>query len=296
MSPAAGAVVVRLGTRGSALARAQAEIAAAALRLAGATRLDTVVVRTHGDRHPQTAVEELSGQGWFTAELERALLDGEIDVAVHSFKDLAIERPPGLVVAAVLPRGDPCDALVTRDGTVLAGLPAGARVGSSSRRRAAFLAAVRGDVEPAPIRGNVDTRLRKLDSGEVDALLLAAAGLDRLHRGGRVAERLDPAVFVPAPAQGAIAVEVRRGSAADALVRGIGDTEAEIAVTAERTVLAALGGGCLLPLGAWARVDSGRLTLHAALARDDGSIARARVDADPGDPEAAGRHAAELLR
>ena len=296
MSPAAGAVVVRIGTRGSALARAQAELAGAALRRAGASALQTIVVRTHGDRHPLTSVEELSGQGWFTAELERALLDDEIDVAVHSAKDLAIERPGGLVVAAMLPRGDPRDALVSRSGAGLDRLPAGTRVGTSSRRRSAFLTAARADVEPVAIRGNVDTRLRKLDAGEVDALLLAGAGLDRLALGTRISHRLDPTLFVPAPAQGAIALEVRAGSAAEALVRALDDVPTSVAVTAERAVLAALGGGCLLPLGAWAHVESGRLTLHAALAHADGTIARARIDGTTDAAEDAGARAAERLR
>lgn len=296
MTQAAGAVTVRVGTRGSALARAQAELARDVLRRAGAASLETVVVRTHGDRHPQTSVEDLSGQGWFTVELERALLDGVIDVAVHSAKDLAIDRPPGLRVAAMLQRADARDALVTPDGAALAALPAGARVGSSSHRRAAFLRALRPDVSAVPIRGNVDTRLRKLDAGEVDALLLGAAGLDRLGLGARAEQRLDPEVFVPAPAQGAIAIEVRTGSAAEQLVAALDDEPTSIAVAAERAVLAALGGGCLLPLGAWASLERGRLRLHAALAREDGTVARTTVDGDPSDPAEAGGRAAELLR
>ena len=296
MTPATGADTLRLGTRGSALALAQAAIAEAALRGAGAGTLETVVVRTIGDRHPSSAVEELSGQGWFSSELQHALQDGVIDIAVHSAKDLATERPAGLVIAATLPRGDPRDAVVTRDGAALEALPSGARVGTSSRRRAAFLAALHPQLRSVPIRGNVDTRLRKLDSGEVDALLLASAGLDRLGLGDRAAVRLDARSFVSAPAQGAIAIETRAGSRAEALARAVDDPATAVAMAAERAVLAALGGGCLLPLGAFAEVEDGRLTLHAALAGDDEGIATAVVVSDPGDPEGAGRRAAALLR
>ena len=289
-------MTLRLGTRGSALALAQAHLAAGALGAAGEGDIETVVVHTHGDRHPETSVEELSGQGWFTAELQRALLDGEVDLAVHSFKDLAIERPAGLVLAAVLPRGDARDAVVTRDGVSLAHLPRGSRVGTSSHRRAAMLAALHPGLECVATRGNVDTRLRKLDGGEVDALLLAAAGLDRLGLGERAVTRLDATRFVPAPAQGAIAIEARAGSAAEAAARAIDDRPSRLAVAAERAVLAALGGGCLLPLGAWAEVSGDRLTLHATLAAEDGTLATALVVGDAEAPEDAGRRAAAMLR
>lgn len=289
-------MTLRLGTRGSALARAQAGLAAAALRDAGVSDIETVVVRTHGDRHPETSVEELSGQGWFTAELQRALLDDAVDLAVHSYKDLAVESPKGLVLAAVLPRGDPRDAVVTRDRTALADLPAGSRVGTSSHRRAALLAALHPELECVAIRGNVDTRLRKLDGGEVDALLLAGAGLDRLGLGARAVTRLDPAEFVPAPAQGAIAIEARAGSEAESVVRAVDDRPSRLAVAAERAVLAALGGGCLLPLGAWAEVLGDRLTLHATLAAADGTLATALAVGNAAAPEDAGRRAAALLR
>ena len=296
MTPAAAAVTLRLGTRGSALARAQAGIAVAALTRAGVPEIETVIVQTIGDRDAETSVEELSGQGWFTAELQRALLDESVDLAVHSFKDLAIERPPAVVLAAVLPRGDPRDAVVTRDGASLADLRPGSRVGTSSRRRIAQLAALHPDLEPVPIRGNVDTRLRKMDTGEVDALLLAAAGLDRLGLGERVVTRLDPTRFVPAPAQGAIAIEARRGSHLAFLAASVDDRSTAIAVASERAVLAELGGGCLLPLGAWAEVTGDRLTLHASLAADDGTLATALVVGSPEAPEDAGRRAAAMLR
>lgn len=254
------------------------------------------MVRTAGDRRPEVPLEQLEGQGWFVAELERALLDGRADVAVHSAKDLPSLLAPGLRVAAYLPRADARDVVVTRDNAPLSGLPEGAAVGTSSTRRAAFLRALHPALRMVPIRGNVDTRLRKLDLHEVDALVLAAAGLDRLRLGFRVAEHLEPAVFVPAPAQGAVALEVPEGSAAASVCARADDAPTRAVVTAERAVLAALGGGCLLPLGAWARYEAGSLLLSAALA-GDGGIRRAEVVAAADeDPAALGERAAALLR
>ena len=260
--------VLRIATRGSALARAQTDIAIAAL---GGVDTEVVVIRTSGDRSPDVPAEQMEGQGWFTAELEQALLDGRADGAVHSAKDLPTQLAGGLAVVAHLPRGDARDALVTRDGTGLATLAEGARIGTSSPRREAFLRSLRPDVEVVPMRGNVDTRLRKLDEGEVDGLLLAAAGLDRLGRGDRATERLDPQLFVPAPAQGVIAIEARIGSDAVAGFAVADDAEATAAVRAEREVLLRLGGGCRLPLGVWARVEDDRLVVLGALAIADGA-------------------------
>ena len=287
---------LRLATRGSALARAQTALAATALRRAGAVAVEEVIVRTVGDRQAATPLESLPGQGWFTADLERALLDDAADIAVHSAKDLAIDRPPELRVAAVLARGDARDAVVTRDGAPLRELPVGARLGTSSARRVALLGVLHPTLRPVPIRGNVDTRLRKLDAGEVDALVLAAAGLDRLGLADRVAERLDPTQFVPSPAQGAIALEVRRATAVEALVEGVNEAETFAVVSAERAVLAALGGGCLLPLGAWGRLESGRLVVVGALGCEGGAVRYAEVDGDAGDPAGAGARLAALLR
>lgn len=285
---------LRLATRGSALARAQADVAAAALRGAGATATALVVVTTAGDRHQATPIAQLEGQGWFTAEVERSLLDGRADVAVHSAKDLPTELTAGLEVAAVLARGDARDALVTRDGRGLADLDPGTTVGTSSARRAALLAGMRPDVRCVPIRGNVDSRLRKLDGGEVDALVVAAAGLDRLDLAGRIAERLDPRLFVPAPAQGAIALEVVAGSQASALVSVAGDPATALAVTTERALLRALGGGCLLPFGAWARVEEDRLVVSAALAGERG-LRRAELSGDPAKTDALVARLAQAL-
>ena len=291
---AGAAASVKLATRTSALARAQAELAMAALREHGATAVELVPVSTAGDRNAETPLERLEGQGWFTAELERSLIDGRADVAVHSAKDLPTMLAPGLVLAALLPRGDPRDDAVTRDATPLDRLAAAATVGTSSARRIAFLAADHPGLRPVPMRGNVDTRLGKLDAGEVDALILACAGLERLGVTRRF-EALDPRVFVPAPAQGAIALEARQGSAAAALCAGAADAATTACVQAERAVLAALGGGCLLPLGAHARQELGRLVLSAAFAAA-GTIRRAELEGDPGQPEQLGAAVADLLR
>ncbi len=291
---AQAAAALRLATRGSALARAQAAIAASALQAATGRASELVVVRTSGDRQASVPFDQLTGQGWFTAELERAVAGGGADIAVHSAKDLPIACAPGLVVAAYLARADPRDCVVSRDGRPLAELAPGARVGTGSVRRAALLRAQHPRLEPVPVRGNVDTRLRKLDAGEFDALILASAGLDRLGLAARISERLDPAVWVPSPAQGAIALECRQRSAAVALCAAAGDRDTAAAVTAERAVLQALGGSCLLPLGAWARLEGGGLRLTAALggeARSRFADSRGSVD----DPAALGAAVGEAL-
>jgi hydroxymethylbilane synthase len=277
------------------LARAQAAIAEAAFRDQGVAEVETVVVRTQGDRRSATPVDRLRGQGWFTAALERALAAGQADIAVHSAKDLPSQLAPGLPVAAYLARGDCRDGLVTRDGAGLDDLPGGAQVGTSSARRAAFLASLRPDLRVVPLRGNVDSRLAKLDRGEVDALLVACAGVDRLGLGDRIATRLDPRVFVPAPCQGAIALQAAAASLAGEVAGAVDDPATRMAAAAERGVLAALGGGCLLPLGAWARLEGRRLVVTAALAAE-GSLRRAEADGDPGeDAVALGTRVAQAL-
>ena len=292
---------LRIATRGSALARAQTELAIAALHSAAAVDTEVVVIRTRGDRSPDVPAAQMEGQGWFTAELERALLDGRADAAVHSAKDLPTQLAEGLAAAAHLERGDARDALVTRERATLDPLRPGAAVGTSSPRREAFLHALRPDLRAVPIRGNVDTRLGKLDAGEIDALLLAAAGLDRLGLGDRATERLDPRRFVPAPAQGVIAVETREGSAAAGACALADHAASSAAARAERTVLAELGGGCRLPVGAWARVEEKRLVLLAALAVEEpglGVVLRTAELAAPldGDPRALGAEVAARLR
>jgi hydroxymethylbilane synthase len=295
VSSASSIAVLRLASRGSLLATAQARLAAAAIESVTGAVTGIVVVRTGGDRNQATPVESMQGQGWFTAEIERAVLDGEADVAVHSAKDLPTTLAAGLDVVALLPRADPSDALVTRDGAGLDSLADGATVGTSSERRSQLLAATRPGLRCVPIRGNVDTRLRKLAEGEVDALIVAAAGLDRLGLGERIAERLDPRQFVPAPAQGAIALEARIGSEAAALVAPVGDGVTALAVGCERAVLVGLGGGCLLPLGVWARLEDGALVVSAALAGAQG-LARVELGGDPADPGGLAEQVVRALR
>jgi hydroxymethylbilane synthase len=294
VSSGAAARALRIATRGSALALAQTEIVVSLLRVA---HVDTevLVVHSSGDRAPEVPAALMEGQGWFTAELEQSVLDGRADAAVHSAKDLPTELASGLTVVAYLARADARDALVSRSGESLAELRSGATVGTSSPRREAFLRALRPDLLAVPMRGNVDTRLRKLDSGEVDALLLAAAGLDRLGRGERISERLDPHRFVPAPAQGVIAVEARAESFASAACAPLDDATSRAVVRAEREVLRRLGAGCRLPLGAWARMEEGRLVLVGALAAADGAVSTAELSGGVDDPRALGAAVAEQL-
>jgi hydroxymethylbilane synthase len=293
--PAADTSLLRLATRGSALARRQAILAGDALTETGGAAIETVVIRTEGDRHTQTPIEQMEGQGWFTADLERCLLDGRADVAVHSGKDLPSILAPGLIVAGYLPRADPRDGVVSSGDRRLDELPPGATVGTSSARRAGLLAALHPGLRPVAIRGNVDTRMRKLDAHEVDALVLACAGLDRLGLGDRCVERLDPDDFVPSPAQGAIALQAVTGSAAARLCAAVSDPLTTAAVTAERAVLAALGGGCLLPLGAWAHIEDGHLVLVAALVVD-GRVRRAEAAGTIEHPAVLGEAVAGQLR
>jgi hydroxymethylbilane synthase len=293
--PAAGTSLLRLATRGSALARQQAALAASALHASGRVEIETVIVRTEGDRRAQTPIDQMEGQGWFTAELERSVLDGRADVAVHSGKDLPSELAEGLSVAAYLSRADPRDGVVSMGDRSLAELPPGATIGTSSARRAGLLAALHPRLRPVAIRGNVDTRLRKLESLEVDALVLACAGLDRLGLGNRCCERLDPTEFVPSPAQGAIALETVTRSSAARLCAAVADLETTAAVVAERAVLAGLGGGCLLPLGAWARVEDGQLVMVAALIVD-GTVRRGEASGSLERPAQLGEMLAAQLR
>lgn len=300
--PPPAAAILRLATRGSALARTQAELAASALAGAGGGPTEMLVLRTRGDIEADTPAARMTGDGWFTSELESALVEGRAEVAVHSAKDLPSQLREGLVLAAHLERADCRDALVTRDGGGLDSLPAGACVATSSPRREAFLRILRPDLRVVPIRGNVDTRLRRLDEGRVDALVLACAGLDRIGLSGWIAERLDPRRFVPAPAQGAVALETLAGSDAARRCRLANHTPTSAAVVAERAVLTSLGGGCRLPVGAWARLEPVegaegwlRLVLLAALATPDG-LRTVELDGAPGDAAALGARAAERLR
>jgi hydroxymethylbilane synthase len=257
-----------IGSRGSQLALWQARwIEARLAELGEESRIE--VIRTTGDRITDVALAQVGSKGLFTKEIEEALLRGEIDVAVHSLKDMPTAIPSGLTIAAVPEREDPRDALV---GRRWAELTAGTRVGTSSLRRAAQLRAHLPELAIETIRGNVDTRLRKLDAGEFDALVLAAAGLRRLGLEDRIAEILEPAVMCPAVGQGALAIETRDddGPAFRVCAR-LDDARARAAVTAERALLAALGGGCQVPIGAHARVDGGDVHIDAVVISPDGS-------------------------
>jgi hydroxymethylbilane synthase len=293
---------LRLGTRRSALALAQAGRVASALRDNGHD-VALVEVVTDGDRSA-AALTQLGGTGVFVTELRRQLLDGTIDVAVHSLKDLPTGEAAGLVVAAVPQREDPRDALVSRDRTPLNQLPDAATVGTGSPRRAAQLRALGLGLEVVAIRGNVDTRLRRVAEGDLDAVVVAAAGLARLGRLDEAAELLDPGQMLPAPGQGALAVECRANdeSLVDSVRHALDDPATRAAVNSERTVLAALEAGCTAPVGALADVavgDTGddEIYLRGAVTALDGSRAvRLSITGPLADSERLGRQlAADLL-
>jgi hydroxymethylbilane synthase len=261
---------IRIGTRASPLARWQAQWVADQLAKLG-RRVVLVPITTHGDVDRQSAIGEIGTTGVFTKELQRALLDDRIDLAVHSLKDLPTEAPPGLTIAAVPPRESPHDVLVSRDGRLLDDLPNGARIGTGSARRQAQLLHHRPDLKMIAIRGNVETRLARLDAGECDALVLAEAGLKRLDLVERITERLTPPRFFPAVGQGALAVEAREGSPAAAVASQLENSAARAAVSAERSLLHALQGGCLAPVAAFCEtVTADELELTAIVLSPDG--------------------------
>jgi hydroxymethylbilane synthase len=296
------AATVRVGTRASALARRQTGLVVDALGVVA----DIVPINTHGDRSTAT-LRELGGTGVFVSALRAALVAGEIDVAVHSYKDLPTAAAEGIALAAVPRREDPRDALVARDGLTLAQLPPGARVGTGSPRRAAQLRALGLGLVIVDLRGNVDTRLGKVDSGELDAVVLAHAGLRRLGRQDMITELLDPLQVLPAPAQGALAIECRAGDEhTRELVQALDDPESRAAVTAERAVLAALQAGCSAPVGALAEIVESDVSdgtheldvfLRASVTAVDGSDAvRLSATGAAHDAEGVGRRlAADLL-
>jgi len=277
---------LRVATRGSALARWQAERVLSRLGDHG----ELVIVTTTGDRDQNVPIHSLGGQGVFVREVQAAVLAGEADVAVHSAKDLPSGTLPGLVLASIPERADPRDALV---GASLDTLPTGARVATGSVRRRAQLAHLRPDLTFAELRGNVPTRLER--AAEFDAVVIAAAALDRLDLADPRVHRLDPADLVPQVAQGALAVECRADDPATiATVSAVEDRDARAAVDAERAFLAELGGGCDVPVGALATVDPNRVTLTALVASLDGRVVLRVTVGDP-DPIRAGREAARIL-
>jgi hydroxymethylbilane synthase len=285
---------IRIGTRGSALALWQADHVAAQLRTAG-RRVDIRRITTTGDRILDRRLETVGGKAAFLKEIEEALVAREVDLAVHSLKDVPTALPPGLVLCAFLPREDPRDAVLSRENKTLAGLARGARVGTTSLRRAALIKELRKDLVIEDLRGNVDSRIRRLREGKFDAILLAMAGLVRLGRAGEVAEALNPVQFIPAPGQGVIGLECRAGdTAVQEATAPLHHPSTARSVEAERAVLAALGGSCNVPMGAYADGNGRTLRLWGFLARPDGSrMVRAHVDGD--DPQAIGRQLADEL-
>ncbi len=295
--------MIRIGTRPSALAVAQSGLVADRLRAAG-HECELVEIRSVGDDSSAPVIE--LGVGVFVSALREALVRGEVDLAVHSYKDLPTAPDPRLVIAAVPPREDPRDALVARDGKVLGELPNGSRVGTGSPRRTAQLEALGLGLEVVAIRGNVGTRIGKVTSGELDAVVVAAAGLRRLGRVAEATELLDPVQMLPAPAQGALAIECLADSdLADALASALDDPFTRAAVTAERAVLATLEAGCHAAVGALADVvsdldDDGnvldRISLRAVVGTDDGALIRASITGDMDVAEKLGAAlAAELI-
>ena len=293
----------RIGTRGSAMALHQARLVrdrliAAHPALAAPGRVELVPIRTTGDREQNRLLAEIGGKGLFTKEIEQALLDRRIDLAVHSLKDMETVLPVGLAIACVLPRDDPRDALATRDGAGLAALAPGARIGTASLRRTAQLLRRRPDLAVVPMRGNDDTRLGKLAAGEDDALVLALCGLERLGRRDAVSEVLAVEAMLPAVGQGALAIETRRDDAAlRALLAPLDDPASAACVAAERAMLAALDGSCRTPIAGLARLAGERLTLRALLLSPDGSAERRADGAGaPADAAALGHEIGARLR
>ena len=291
----------RIGTRGSPLALAQASETRARLMAAHGLpeeMFEIVVLSTTGDRITDRSLSELGGKGLFTQELEEGLLSGDLDFAVHSSKDMPTRLPDGLKLTAYLPREDFRDAFIGRTAPTLTALPDGATVGSSSLRRQALIRRIRPDINVITFRGLVDTRLRKLNEGQVDATLLAYAGLKRLSKEDVVTELLDPADFPPAPAQGAICVESRiRDARIDTLLDPINDRPTHDAVSCERAFLAALDGSCRTPIGGYAVCDGDRLKFSGLILTPDGQKEHSiEVEGKRTEAETLGRQAGEAVR
>jgi hydroxymethylbilane synthase len=295
-----GRGTLRIGTRASALALWQAHHVEALIKgLAGAPDVEIVHIKTEGDVRTDVPLWALKGRAFFTKEIDRALLAGEVDLAVHSLKDLSTQLDTGLELAATLAREDPRDALLTRAGCGLKDLPHGARVGTSSLRRRAFLSRTRPDLELLELRGNVPTRIERLNKGDYDAIILAAAGLRRLSLQGHISELLPPDDFPPAVSQGVIGVACRADDAvALRWLRPLDDQAARLAATAERALLRRLEGGCQVPLGALGTAIGGALHLYAAVCALDGSerlTARGAIDSSLANAIILGQQLAEDL-
>jgi hydroxymethylbilane synthase len=280
---------MRIGTRGSALALAQSGLVRSLLP--GAEENELEVIETLGDRSPMASLRRIGGKGVFTKEIEEALLMGRIDLAVHSLKDLPTDATPGLRIAALLKREDPRDALISRSGAKLADLAKGSRIGTSSLRRRSQLLARRPDLVITDMRGNVPTRIARMEEGKFDAIVVAAAGLIRLNLLDRATEVLDESVMLPAPGQGVLAIQIRDDDTHAAAAIGKLHHKASAAeVTAEREMLASLGGGCLMPVGARAQAAKGRLTLTGFVGHPSGRpTVRLNAEGPVEAPEALGR-------
>jgi hydroxymethylbilane synthase len=288
---------LRIGTRGSLLAKWQAESVRKQLFAGAGVEAEIVIIKTSGDKQQLSPLTQIGGKGIFIKELEEALLEESIDLAVHSVKDVPTDTPSRLMFPAVCRRDDVRDCLVGANSATLGTLRHGARVGTGSLRRQAQLRHIRPDLDVRDLRGNVDTRLRKVESGEYEAVMLAKAGLDRLGWSARITETLAPEFFLPAVGQGAIAVECRLKDTEAAEVAGsLDDAETRTAIIAERALLAALHGGCQVPLGAWARIERGELVLEACVCSMDGlQYVKQRATAAPEQAAELGGHMANLL-
>lgn len=289
---------LRIGTRGSTLALWQARSIARTLRESTGNEPEIVIIKTSGDKFQQVSFSQIGTKGVFIKELEDALFEARIDLAVHSMKDVPTEMPEGLTIAAIGKREDVRDALLSSSGAALASLPQGARVGTSSLRRQSQLLHVRPDLRVLELRGNVDTRIEKLKRGDYDAIVLAKAGLDRLGLSGNISEVLPQEVSLPAAGQGAIGIEARAGDSETLRVlAALEDAETRSAVTAERSALAGLGGGCQVPIGAWGRIENGMLRLDVAVLSPDGTQRLWEKDSGlPDEAEAIGKRIAQKLR
>jgi len=288
---------LRIGTRGSLLAKWQAESVRKQLFASAGVEAEIIIIKTAGDKMQQVPLTQLGGKGIFIKELEDALLDESIDLAVHSVKDIPTEVPRGLSFPAVCRRDDIRDCLISPTGATLETLRQGARVGTSSLRRQAQLLRLRADLDIRELRGNVDTRLRKVGDGEYDAIVLAKAGLDRLGLSQRISETFAPEVFMPAVGQGAIAVETRLSdNETGDLLTKLDDPETRAAIITERALLAALQGGCQVPIGAWARIERGEMVLEACVTSVDGQQqVKQRLTGAPDQGVQLGEQMARLL-
>ena len=288
---------IRIGTRGSMLAKWQAEFVRKRILEATGVDAEIVVIKTTGDKLQTASFAQIGGKGVFIKELEEALLNEEIDLAVHSVKDIPTEVPSRLCFPAICRREDARDCLVAAKNETLSTLRKGARIGTSSLRRSSQVLHARPNLDVRDLRGNVDTRLRKVASGEYDAILLAKAGLDRLGWSNRISEVLSPEVCMPAVGQGALGIQARLkdNELADALAP-LDDFETRQSIVAERSLLAALEGGCQVPLGAWARFERGELAIDAVVCSPDGSQhVRQRATAPPDQARELGQRVAQLL-